>query len=283
MASRVPARIVRFIDAHGTKRWGALADGAAQPGPGATLPIVPHPLTGEVSTTVTEATVATLLPALPVDSPAILCVGLNYKRHAAECGMPEPKLPVIFMKNPSAITGDGKPIVVPKCAQEPCEVDYEIELGVVISKTCKDVAAEDALDFVLGYVVANDVSSRAWQFERGGSQWCRAKSFDTFCPVGPVLGMASALDPARLRVWTTVNGETRQDSNTSDLVFDVASIIAFLSQGTTLEAGTLILTGTPEGVGMGLKPMPKYLVDGDKVVVGVDGVGTCSNVVNFEK
>ena len=126
MASRVPARIVRFIDAHGTKRWGALADGAAQPGPGATLPIVPHPLTGEVSTTVTEATVATLLPALPVDSPAILCVGLNYKRHAAECGMPEPKLPVIFMKNPSAITGDGKPIVVPKCAQEPCEVDYEV-------------------------------------------------------------------------------------------------------------------------------------------------------------
>lgn len=169
---------------------------------------------------------------------------------------------------------------MPKCCQSPEEVDYEVELGIVIGKRCKNCSREDALSHVLGYVVCNDVSARLWQQSRCGSQWCFGKSFDTFCPVGPCLA-TGRVDPSNLRVTTSLNGRVVQDSSTSDLIFDVPAIIEHCSMGTTLAPGTLILTGTPEGVGMGKTP-PEYLRHGDAVSVAVAGVGACANDVVYE-
>jgi len=161
--ARASKRLVHFVDEMGIKCWGALAAGVAQPRPGEVVPLAACPVTascamGEVGS---RRTIKELLPALPVERPAVICIGLNYKAHAAECGMPEPRLPVVFFKNPASVTGDGGPIEVPKCAQDPLEVDYEIELGVVIAKDCKDVSAKDALSYVLGYGVCERASRTA--------------------------------------------------------------------------------------------------------------------------
>ena len=278
-------RLVRFADTQGTACWGALRAGVEGPVLGESLAVVPHPITGELSTgQVGELrSVHKLLPALPVDpAPSILCVGLNYAKHAAECGLPEPEYPVIFTKNPTSVTCTGNPIVVPKCAQDPVEVDYEVELALVIGERCKDVTPEEAMGKVLGYLVANDVSARLWQTQRGGSQWGRAKSFDTFCPLGSTLGLAADFDGNALDVTTTVNGATLQDGNTSDFIFDIAKVVSFLSTGTTLEPGTIVLTGTPWGVGMG-RDGATYLKDGDEVTVSVHGIGSVTNTVVYEK
>jgi len=162
------------------------------------------------------------------------------------------------------------------------EVDWECELAIVIGKKCKNVAKEKALDYVLGYTCANDVSARDWQKRWGGSQWCRGKSFDTFCPLGPAIVTRDEIaDPNALRVQTLVNGETMQDSNTRDMIFDVPTLIAFLSGSMTLLPGTVILTGTPSGVGMGMKP-PRYLKAGDAVKVVIEGIGELANPVTME-
>lgn len=221
-----------------------------------------------------------LAPLAPTD---ILGIGLNYRYHAEEAGMAIPEYPILFHKGVNSVQGPDAPIVLP--AGQPCtEVDYEVELAVVIGRACKDVSPENALDYVLGYTVANDVSARDWQITKGGGQWCYGKSFDTFCPLGPVLVTTDEIpDPSKLSVRTTINGEVLQDWTTDDMIFDVPSLIAFLSAGTTLLPGTVILTGTPQGVGMGRTPK-RWLVPGDVVTVSISGIGELTNtVVNEER
>lgn len=214
--------------------------------------------------------------------PAIFCVGLNYRRHAEETGFPLPRYPVIFMKNTSAICTDSDTIRIPRVANSVPEVDYECELAAVISKTAKDVSTEDALDYVLGYTVVNDVSARRWQGKKGGGQWARAKSFDTFAPVCPSIYLASEVgDPNAgegLSLKTTLNDNVVQNSSTNDMVFSVAELISFLSQGTSLLPGTVIMTGTPEGVGYTRDP-PLLLKDGDFVEVRLGELSLSNPVV----
>jgi 2-keto-4-pentenoate hydratase/2-oxohepta-3-ene-1,7-dioic acid hydratase in catechol pathway len=194
----------------------------------------------------------------PVAPSKIVCVGRNYAAHAREHGSDVPTEPLIFFKPPSALAGPGSAVILPP---ESHHVDHESELAVVIGRTCRKVSRDDALDYVFGYTCANDVSARDIQWKDG--QWARAKGFDTFCPVGPWI--ETDLDPGAVRVRCLVNGQTRQDASTEDMVFSVPVLVSFISHMMTLVAGDLILTGTPEGVG----PM----VSGDEVVVEVSGVG----------
>jgi len=215
----------------------------------------------------------------PIEPRAIICIGLNYKRHAAESNLPVPQYPVVFTKNINASQNPGDPIVIPKICTNPQEVDYEAELAVVIGKDCKDVSAANALDYVLGYTCSNDVSARDWQIKRGGSQWCFGKSFDTFAPIGPVLVSPKVIpDPNKLKIGTVLNGKVVQESNTEDMIFNVRQIIQFLSQSTTLVPGTVILTGTPEGVGFARKP-PIFLKAGDSVTIDIQNIGKLINPV----
>jgi 2-keto-4-pentenoate hydratase/2-oxohepta-3-ene-1,7-dioic acid hydratase in catechol pathway len=214
----------------------------------------------------------------PVAPTQIIGIGLNYRRHAAESGMATPSYPVVFHKTLNTLQAPDAPIVLPKGAR--CEkTDYECELAVVIGRDCKDVPRERALDVVFGYTAANDVSARDWQLEKGGGQWSRGKSFDTFCPLGPVLVTSDEIpDPGALQLRTELNGDIVQDWHTDDLIFDVPALIEFLSAGTTLLAGTVILTGTPHGVGMAAVP-PRWLRDGDVVTVSIPGIGDLRNRV----
>ena len=214
----------------------------------------------------------------PVEPPAIFCVGLNYRAHAVEVGADLPERPVLFMKTVNTITGHGQDIEIPGQATSE-KMDYECELAIIIGKRCKNVSSENALEYVLGYTCANDVSARDWQMEWGGSQWCRGKSFDTFCPLGPELITADELkNPNELEISTLVNGEKLQHSNTSDMIFDVPTLIEFLSASTTLLPGTVILTGTPSGVGVGRKP-PIWLKSGDSVTIEIESIGALTNPV----
>ena len=219
-----------------------------------------------------------LAPVLPTQ---ILGIGLNYRRHAEESGGKVPETPILFAKGINTLQNPGDPILIPRHLPSE-EVDYEAELAVVIGRSCKNVSCETALQYVLGYTCANDVSARDWQLKRGGGQWCRGKFFDTFCPLGPVLVTADELiDPQSLRIGTLINGERVQDWTTSDMIFSVAKIIEFLSGSTTLLAGTVILTGTPHGVGMAAKP-PRWLKPGDQVTIEIEKIGALKNPVQFE-
>lgn len=214
----------------------------------------------------------------PLDPTAILCIGLNYRQHAAETNAPLPQYPVLFFKNPASVQHPGEPIVLPRWLTS-TRVDYECELAVIIGKRAKNVPRDRALEYVFGYTCANDVSARDWQREGGGSQWCRGKSFDTFAPLGPRLVTRDELpDPQALRIRTIINGETLQDSSTADMIFNVATLIEFLSGSTTLLPGTVILTGTPQGVGMARNP-PRLLQTGDTVTVDIEGIGALTNPV----
>ena len=222
------------------------------------------------------ATVKKLLA--PVDPRAILCIGLNYKKHAAETKCEIPQYPILFLKNPSAVQNPGDPIILPQ-ALPSTKVDYEVELVIVIGKTCKNVAVAEALNYVLGYTCGNDISARDWQKFGGGGQWCLAKTFDTFAPLGPCLVTADEIpDPDSLTLKTTLNGKTLQNSTTADMIFSCAEIISFLSKATTLLAGTVIFTGTPEGVGMGRNPYI-WLQHGDTVSVEIEKIGVLTNPV----
>jgi 2-keto-4-pentenoate hydratase/2-oxohepta-3-ene-1,7-dioic acid hydratase in catechol pathway len=213
----------------------------------------------------------------PIDPKVLMCIGRNYAAHAAEGGSPPPEYPILFMKNLGATSGHLQPVVVPSVCED--EVDYEGELAVVIGKAAKNVSKADALKYVLGYSAANDISARIWQAEKGGSQWCRGKGFDTFAPIGPVLVTADEIpDPQTLDIQTVLNGQEVQHSNTKDMIFDVATLISFLSEGTTLQPGTVILTGTPEGVGWARTPK-LTLKQGDDVTVSIDRIGTLRNAV----
>ena len=226
-----------------------------------------------------RAQVAKLLA--PLAPTAILCIGLNYKRHAAESNLPAPRFPVLFVKGANALQHPGEPIVIPTHLRSE-EVDYECELAVVIGRKCKNVRRAEALDYVLGYTCANDVSARDWQIKHGGGQWCRGKFFDTFAPLGPRLVTREEIpNPNALRIRTILNDENVQDWNTNDMIFDVPALIEFLSGSTTLLPGTVILTGTPHGVGMASKP-PRWLKPGDTVTIEIEKIGALSNPVAME-
>jgi 2-keto-4-pentenoate hydratase/2-oxohepta-3-ene-1,7-dioic acid hydratase in catechol pathway len=221
------------------------------------------------------AVVKLLAPLVPS---SILCIGLNYKRHAAESGMKTPELPILFVKGINTLQNPGDPILIPTHLRSD-EVDYECELAVVIGKACKNVKRADALDYVLGYTCANDVSARDWQIKKGGGQWCRGKFFDTFAPLGPCLVTSDEiLNPNALAIRTILNDEVVQDWNTDDMIFDIPALIEFLSGSTTLLPGTVILTGTPHGVGMAAKP-PRWLKEGDTVAIEIEGIGKLVNPV----
>ena len=219
-----------------------------------------------------------LAPVAPAD---ILCIGLNYRRHAEEGGQAIPEWPVLFMKTSTAVQNPGDPIVLPtRLASD--SVDYECELAVVLGKPCMNVRKEEALGYVLGYTCANDVSARDWQMKKGGSQWCRGKTFATFAPLGPCLVTADEIpNPNALGIRTVLNGQVMQDWNTNDMIFDVPALIEFLSGSTLLAPGTVILTGTPHGVGAARKP-PVFLKPGDSITIEIDGIGALTNPVVAE-
>lgn len=257
-------RITRFHDADGATHYGlehsgglvTLADGC--------------PFAGTLRDTGRKAVVAQYLPPVPVAS--VICIGLNYFKHADELKLPYPKNPVVFTKPAFSACGHLSKVVKPRITEK---MDYEVELAVVIGTHCKDVTVEEALDYVLGYTVANDLSTRDWQKvpELSGSQWCRSKGFDGFSPLGPVLVTKDEIqDPNSLGVRCFVNGDKRQDSRTNDLIFKVQEIVSFLSSGCTLEPGTVILTGTPAGVAEGMKGQPWVQV-GDTIVTEIENIG----------
>lgn len=262
-------RLVRFIDEQGAVQFGCGYDGRTAER------LRDHPLNG-VDPTGERVNVRKLLS--PVVPPAILCIGLNYRKHAEETGQELPTFPVLFMKNPAAVHHPHVPIMLPACSTGP-EVDYECELAVVLARPARNVPHGSALDYVLGYTVGNDVSARRWQKQGGGGQWVRGKSFDTFCPLGPELVTPDEIpDPQTLRLSTRLNGRTMQDSTTADMIFSVADLIAELSKDLTLLPGSVILTGTPSGVGVARDPKV-FLKAGDEVVCEIEKIGQLRNPV----
>ncbi|KAF1825613.1 uncharacterized protein K489DRAFT_393336 [Dissoconium aciculare CBS 342.82] len=232
-----------------------------------------------------EDEVKTLLsPLTSAEVPFVRCLGLNYKEHILETGFDLPENPTIFIKSPECVADTRAPTPIHKIAQKTC--DYEGELTIVIGRDALNVSPESALDYVAGYVAGNDVSCRDWQMEKSKAgmmpQWCYSKSFDRYAPLGPAIVSAEILGDAKgLELVTRVNGEERQRANTSDLCFGVREIVSFCSTGQTLKAGSLIMTGTPGGVGIGFKP-PKYLQDGDEVSVEISGIGKVVTTMKFE-
>jgi 2-keto-4-pentenoate hydratase/2-oxohepta-3-ene-1,7-dioic acid hydratase in catechol pathway len=207
----------------------------------------------------------------PVTRPSkLVCVGLNYAKHAEESGMEVPKEPVLFFKATSAIVGPNDDLIIPKGSQK---TDWEVELGVVIGKKASYVSEEDAMDYVAGYVLHNDYSEREFQIERSG-QWVKGKSCDSFAPLGPFLATKDEIpNPHKLDLWLKLNGEIKQQSNTSDFVFNIAQVVSYISQFMSLLPGDIISTGTPFGVGMGLSPQ-RFLQPGDVVELGIKGLGS---------
>jgi 2-keto-4-pentenoate hydratase/2-oxohepta-3-ene-1,7-dioic acid hydratase in catechol pathway len=266
-------KIIRYQDARGNIACAAQqADGTALK------------LTGDIynapQLAKEKADVAKLLA--PVVPGSIICIGLNYRRHAGETGAKFPEYPVVFFKGINTLLNPGEAIQIPQFMRSD-EVDYECELAVVIGKSCKNVSRAKALDHILGYTCCNDVSARDWQIKRGGGQWCRGKSFDTFSPLGPCLVTRDEIpNPNALAIRTVLNGQVMQDWNTNDMIFDVPALIEFLSGSTTLLPGTVIFTGTPHGVGMAQKP-PRWLRSGDSVSIEIEKIGKLTNPVENEK
>jgi 2-keto-4-pentenoate hydratase/2-oxohepta-3-ene-1,7-dioic acid hydratase in catechol pathway len=265
-------KIIRYQDSLGGTGY------AAQQKDGTALK-----LAGDIyrSHAVTDETAEVTKLLAPVWPTAIICIGLNYRQHAAETGAKLPEYPIVFFKGINTLLNPGDPILLPTHMKSD-EVDYECELAVVIGRAGKNISRQNALDYVLGYTASNDVSARDWQIKRGGGQWSRGKSFDTFSPLGPVLVTRDEIpNPNDLKIRTVLNGETMQDWNTNDMIFDVPALIEFLSGSTTLLPGTVILTGTPHGVGMARKP-PRWLKPGDQVEIEIEKIGVLKNPVASE-
>src|SRR5687768_1662025 len=265
-------RIVRFLSA-GTEHYGRQLDEK-------TAVEIEGGLFGARRETGRALPVEKLLaPLVPTD---ILCIGLNYREHAAESGSAIPENPVLFIKASNALNNPFDPIPIPRRSSQ---VDYEGELAVVIARDAKHVSRRDALNYVLGYTCANDVSARDWQREKslGGGQFARGKSFDGFCPLGPWIVTADEIpNPNALRLRTVLNGETVQDSTTADMIFDVRALIESLSSTMTIRAGAVILTGTPQGVGFARTPQ-LWMKPGDRVVVEIESIGRLENPVGKEE
>ncbi len=262
-------KIVRFLDSDGQTHFGAEQ-------PDGRVALIEGDIYGDFRLTDRYATVERLLS--PIEPSQIFCIGLNYRRHAEETKAKIPEYPVLFMKGLNTVQNPGDPIVLPTHLRSE-QVDYECELAVIIGKRCRNASRDRALDYVLGYTCANDVSARDWQIKYGGSQWCRGKTFDTFAPLGPRLVTADEIpNPNDLRIRTILNEEVVQDWTTGDMIFDVPELISFLSGSTTLLPGTVILTGTPHGVGMAANP-PRWLKPGDTVTIDIEGIGQLTNPV----
>ncbi|RYP53305.1 hypothetical protein DL768_001662 [Monosporascus sp. mg162] len=280
------SRLVRFLAQNGRVYYGdaVLPQEVTDIAKTKQARIITGDIFGKHEVTDKIADVRLLLAPLALeDVRTVRCLGLNYALHAKESKLPIPKYPVLFYKPITALSGPADPIPVHQMAQECPGLDYECELVVVIGKQCNDVPESKALDYVLGYAVGNDVSQREWQIQRGGGQWSLGKGFDGWAPYGPgIVSPELIKDPQKLRISTKLNGETVQESNTADMIFNVKQTISFLSRGTTLLPGDLIFTGTPSGVGMGREPK-LWMKDGDVVEVALEGVGTCTNKVEFAK
>ena len=219
-----------------------------------------------------------LLP--PISPSTILALGLNYRRHADETKMGYPDSPVLFLKGLNSLIGPGEPILLPKAG--PDEVDYEAELTIVIGKPALNVSRADALDYVLGYTCGNDVSARDWQIRKQKGQWARGKSFNTFCPLGPwIVTKDEIADPDNLKIKAVLNDRIMQESSTADMIFSVRDIISDLSRSMMMPAGTVIMTGTPEGVGFTRKP-PVFLRPGDTIMISIEKIGDLINPVRNE-
>ena len=261
-------KIIRHLSPSGPAHAALQPDGSAREIAGDIL--------GEFR--VTDRTVQPGKLLAPLQPTGILAIGLNYRKHAEEGGKGVPERPMPFMKSLNTVHHPGDPFELPQKLRS-TEVDYECELAVVIGRRCKNVSRAEALNYVLGYTCANDVSARDWQQRWGGGQFCQGKSFDTFCPLGPVLVTRDEIpNPNDLGIKTILNGTALQDWNTNDMVFDVPTLIEFLSASKTLLPGTVILTGTPHGVGFARKP-PVFLQPGDTISIAIEGIGTLTNPV----
>ncbi|KAK0630059.1 Fumarylacetoacetase-like protein [Bombardia bombarda] len=281
------SRLVRFLARDGRTYYGdaILPRGVTDISKAKQARIVKGDIFGSHDVTDQVADIRLLLaPLAPEDVRTVRCLGLNYAAHAREAKMAIPRNPVLFVsyKPATSLTGPTDPIPVHRLAQEGTGLDYECELVAIIGKKCVDVPESQALDYVLGYAVGNDISHRDWQLKGGGGQWSLGKGFDGWAPYGPGIVSSSLIkDPQTLKIYTKLNGKVMQESSTSDMIFNVKQTIAFLSQGTTLLPGDVIFTGTPQGVGMGRDPQ-LWLKDGDVVEVGLEQVGTCTNKVEFD-
>lgn len=263
-------KLMRFVCEDHRVRWGIY-----EPERPHTARVVQGDLFGKIRVTKKRMQVKKILA--PLDPPNVLALGLNYRSHADEFSENYPEIPILFLKGTNSVIGPGDPILLPKAG--PDEVDYEAELAVVIGKKAKNVSKDDALDFVFGYTCANDVSARDWQIRKQRHQWARGKSFDTFCPLGPCIVTKEEMsDPRGIRLRAVLNGVTMQDSTTSYMIFDVPSVISDLSRSMTLLPGTVIMTGTPDGVGFTRKP-PVFLREGDVISIVIDGIGELTNPV----
>ncbi|ETR99298.1 hypothetical protein M419DRAFT_86680 [Trichoderma reesei RUT C-30] len=285
-------RLIRFEDGHGQERYGEPIDKhldigiALHRGQDVYARILQTESALDLSAVLSEEVAQVkrvLSPLRPEEAGTIRCIGLNYREHAAEMKLPIPKTPTLFLKAPSTINHPSSTITTPHCPDShDCHLDYEVELAVVIGKACKDVPEQDAMRYVLGYMTANDVTARTHQNEV--SQWDRGKGFDGFAPIGPALVSARGIpDPAVLRLRTVLNGKVMQEGAASDMIFTVPKIVSFLSQGCTLQKGTIILTGTPCGIGVSRNP-PVRLVEGDELFVTIShGLGTLTNPIAFKE
>ncbi|UCH98335.1 MAG: fumarylacetoacetate hydrolase family protein [Candidatus Aminicenantes bacterium] len=267
-------KIIRFICPNEQICWG-VADHPRRK----IAQLIKGNIFDEFKVTSERVEIKKILP--PVSPPNILGIGLNYKKHGIETGIKRLEIPVMFLKATGTIVGPGDPIILPRVG--PHQVDYEAELAVIIKKKAKNVSPGEAMDYILGYTCANDVSARDWQIRKQKSQWVRGKSFDTFCPLGPWLVTKDEIpDPHNLSIQAEINGKIYQDSNTSDMIFDVPAIVSNLSQSITLFPGTVILTGTPHGIGFTRIP-PVFLKPGDQVTIKIEQIGELTNPVILEE
>jgi len=266
-------KIIQFISENGERLYGAID--SVEPG---RARVIEGDILGAFSLTERSAEIRKILP--PVSPPNILALGFSYGKHAGETESRPPESPVLFIKGTNSLLGPGETILLPKAG--PDEVDFEAELAVVIGKRAKNVSPGEALEYVLGYTCGNDVSARDWQMVKQKKQWARGKSFDTFCPLGPCLVTKDEIpDPNNLRIRSILNGRVMQDSSTSDMLFSVADIVSDLSRSMTLLPGTVIMTGTPEGVGFVRKP-PVFLRHGDIITIDIERLGALTNPVERE-
>ncbi len=263
-------KIIRFLDDSQNEHLGQnYQNGTAE--------LLGGMLYDELIPTGRRVTVQTLLA--PVVPSNIFCIGLNYREHARETGEELPRYPIVFMKPTTAVANPDAIIALPRCCEHGPEVDFEAELAVVIGRTAKDLSEDDALKHVFGYTAANDLSARKWQRHAGGGQWIKGKGFDGFCPLGPVLVTADEIDnPQQLNISTILNGQILQQSNTADMIYSVAQLISYISQDVTLLPGTVILTGTPAGVGVARTP-PLFLAGGDHVSINIENIGQLNNSI----
>jgi len=267
-------KIIRFLSGNKEVLYGSYNQD--QPG---MAKLIEGDIFGNYRVTSNDVQIVKLLPPLvPVN---ILALGINYKSHGDETAISYPDQPVLFLKATSSIVGQDGPIILP--AVGPDHVDYEGELAVIIGRKAKNIKPAQALDYILGYTCANDVSARDWQFNKQKGQWARGKSFDTFCPLGPwIVNKDDIADPDNLEIGTVLNGNVVQSANTSQMIFNVNEIISNLSKSLTLLPGTVILTGTPSGVGFTRKP-PLFLRAGDTVSVEIEKIGTLTNKIIREE